>query len=193
MTKQMHSRYSAIAIVFHWTIAILIVGQIAGGLFMVNIPDEEASLKFQVFQLHKSFGITILLLSALRVLWRLGHPVPPLPAAMAGWEKFAARLTHRLFYFLLFAIPVLGWAVVSASPLNLPTVLFGVVPWPHMPFFDGVVDRKALSEMLAGVHEFLAFATVGLLVLHIGAALKHHFLDRDDVLSRMTPFVKPRG
>ena len=94
---------------------------------------------------------------------------------------------------MLFAIPLAGWATVSASPLNLPTFLFGVVPWPHLPFFDGAADRKALAESLANVHEFLAFTMVGLLFLHIGAALKHHLIDRDDVLARMTPFIKPRG
>ncbi|MFQ5564400.1 MAG: cytochrome b [Parvularculaceae bacterium] len=193
MAGEARVRYSTVAIFFHWTIAILLIGQVAGGLFMVNIPDEEASLKLQVFQLHKSFGVTILLLSALRLLWRLINPAPPLPETMAGWEKFAARASHGLFYFMLFAIPLVGWAVVSASPLNLPTVLFGVVPWPHMPFFEGVADRQALEDALAEVHEYLAFTTVGLLVLHIAAALKHHFLDRDDVLARMLPLVKPKG
>lgn len=193
MTASARTRYSTIAIVLHWTIAVLLVGQVAGGLFMANLPDSEANLKFQVFQLHKSFGITILFLTVLRLLWRLINPAPPLPDSMAGWEKFLARASHWTFYFMLFALPLVGWAVVSASPLNLPTVLFGVIPWPHLPFFDGVTDRKALEETLAGVHEFLAFTTVGLLVLHVSAALKHHLFDRDDVLSRMLPLVKPKG
>ena len=187
------SRYTKGAIVLQWLIALLIVGQLCGGLYMVGIPDEQASLKFQIFQLHKSFGVTILFLSAVRVAWRLTHKVPPLPEGMAGWEKIAARATHIGFYILMFVTPLLGWAYVSVAPFNVPTVLFGVIPWPHMPFFEGAANREALAESLAGFHEFAAFSIIGLLVLHVGAALKHHFLNRDDVLSRMLPLVRPRS
>jgi len=187
------SRYTKGAIILHWLIALLIVGQLCGGLYMVGIPNEQASLKFQIFQLHKSFGVTILLLSVVRVAWRLTHKVPPLPEGMAGWEKIAARATHIGFYILLFVTPLLGWAYVSVAPFNVPTVLFGVIPWPHLPFFESAANREALAESLSGFHEFAAFSIIGLLALHVGAALKHHFLNRDDVLSRMLPFVRPRS
>lgn len=186
------SRYSKGAILLHWLIAILVIGQIAGGFFMVGIPKEQAALKVEIFQLHKSFGITILLLTIVRLLWRLGHRAPALPAAMPGWEKAAARGSHFLFYFLLLAIPLLGWAYVSVAPLNVPTMLFGVVEWPHMPFFEGVSDRKEVAEIFAESHEIAAFTAIGLLILHVAAALKHHFISGDDVLARMLPIVRPR-
>lgn len=186
------SRYSSGAIVLHWLIAILVIGQIAGGLYMAGIPDEQASLKFEVFQWHKSFGITILLLTLLRIIWWLTHRPPALPASMPGWEKAAARASHFGFYLLLVAMPLLGWAYVSVAPLNVPTMLFGVIHWPHMPFFEGVTDRKEVAEIFAESHEIAAFAAIGLLLLHVAAALKHHLISRDDVLARMLPHVKPR-
>lgn len=186
------ARYSRGAILLHWLIAILVVGQIAGGLYMVGIPKDQAALKFQIFQLHKSFGITILLLTIVRLLWRLGHKAPALPAAMPGWEKAAARGSHFLFYALLLVIPLLGWAYVSVAPLNVPTVLFGVIEWPHMPFFAGVADRKEVAEVFAESHEIAAKVAIGLLILHVAAALKHHFISGDNVLARMLPLVRPR-
>ncbi len=194
MSEQNAGRYTFVAITLHWVIALLIIGQLAGGLFMVNLSDEQASLKFELFQWHKSFGITILLLSFVRLLWRLGHRPPALPSAMATWERIAARGAHFLFYVLMIAMPLGGWAVVSSSPYagSVPTFLFGVVHWPHLPFFDAVADKAALSEQLAGYHELGAYAMIGLLVLHIGAALQHHFLKKDGVLSSMAPFVRRR-
>ncbi|MEQ8935835.1 MAG: cytochrome b, partial [Amphiplicatus sp.] len=156
------SRYTRGAIILHWLIALLIIGQLCGGLYMVGIPDAQASLKFQIFQLHKSFGVTILLLSIVRVAWRLTHQVTPLPEGMAGWEKIAARATHIGFYILMFVTPLLGWAYVSVAPFNVPTVLFGVISWPHMPFFEGAANREALAESLAGFHEFAAFSKKGI-------------------------------
>lgn len=185
-------RYSAVAIALHWLIALLVVGQIAGGLYMHDLPDSQAARKFELFQWHKSFGVTVLVLTLLRVAWRLTHRPPPLPAAMPGWEKVAARATHFLFYVLLIVTPLVGWAVVSSSPLaeSVQTYLFGVVHLPHLPFFDGVSDRKGLSHEIAEVHETLAFAMLGLIALHVAAALKHHFVDRDVVLAHMLPFLR---
>ncbi|MGE0407968.1 MAG: cytochrome b [Amphiplicatus sp.] len=185
-------RYSTVAIALHWTIAILLIGQLAGGLYMVDLPKEEAPLKVQLFQLHKSFGVLILLLTMLRLIWRLTHKPPALPEAMAGWEKFAARATHIGFYILLIAIPLLGWAYVSAAPLRVPTVLFGVIPFPHMPFFEGLADRKEVAEIFEESHEIAAKLVILLLLLHVAAALKHQFVNRDDVLARMLPFIRKR-
>ena len=142
--------------------------------------------------LHRSLGMTILLLSLLRLGWRLTHKPPPLPPAMPGWEKLAARVSHAGFYVLLLVIPLVGWLIVSSSPFadSVQTYLFGVVHWPHLPFFDGVADRKALSHNFAEVHEYLGFAMIGLIGLHVLAALKHHFVDDDSVLGHMIPFVR---
>lgn len=192
MTAQ---RYTTVAVFLHWLIALMLIGQLAGGFYMHNLPDTEAELKFELYQLHKSFGVTILLLTLVRLVWRLTHKPPPLPAEMPGWERAAARGAHAGFYVLLIAMPLVGWAVVSSSPFadSVQTYLFGVVHWPHLPLFEGVEDRKALSHDIAEIHEYLAFAMIGLIALHVAAALKHQFVDRDSVLSHMLPFVKARA
>ena len=192
MTAAASNRYSSVAIALHWLIALMVIGQLAGGFYMHKLPNEEADLKFQLYQLHKSFGITILLLTMARLFWRLTHKAPALPEKMPGWEKFLARGAHLGFYVLLIALPLVGWAVVSSSPFadSVQTYLFGIVHWPHLPFFEGVADRKSLSHDIAEIHEYLAFAMIGLIGLHVAAAMKHQFVDRDAVLSHMAPFLR---
>lgn len=188
-------RYTNVAIVLHWLIALMVVGQLAGGFFMHDLSDDQASLKFQLFQLHKSFGISILLLTFVRLGWRLTHKPPPLPTTSPAFERFAARSVHVAFYVLLIALPLVGWAVVSSSPYadSVQTYLFGVVHWPHLPFFAGVEDRKHFSHDIAEIHELLAFAMIGLIALHVAAALKHQVIDKDAVLGHMLPFLRRRG
>ena len=132
------SRYDAVAIILHWTIGLGILALIAIGLTMTHLGLAPMA-KFQLYQLHKSIGITVLLAVLLRLLWRLTHRPPPLPA-MPPLEKAAAEGTHRLLYLLMLVIPLSGWALVSVSPFNLPTVLYGVVPWPHLPVFPDLTD-----------------------------------------------------
>lgn len=180
--------YSNIAILLHWLIAILILGQLAGGIIMHNLPGSE--LKFSLYQWHKSFGILVLLLSPLRLVWRLTHPAPPLPAYLSGFEQFFARFTHWGFYFLMIAVPIAGWMMVSASSLRIPTLLFGVIPWPDFPF---VSRSEASSALFPSLHKWMAFSFIGLLTLHVLAAFKHHFKDKDDILTRMLPFLKPKA
>lgn len=179
--------YTKGAIILHWLIAVLLIGQIAGGLYAADLPEEQLALKAQLFQLHKSFGITILLLTVLRIGWRLAHKAPPLPAAMAGWEKLATRLVHIGFYVLLIAIPLLGWAHVSTTTRVVPTVLFGVIPWPDFPFLQ---RGEEVTEFFEEAHEISAKLMILLILVHVGAALKHHFVNRDEVLARMLPFLK---
>ncbi|MGE0668481.1 MAG: cytochrome b [Sphingomonadales bacterium] len=178
------TRYSAVAIGLHWLIAAAIVALVAMGMVMTGLPDTELALKFSLYQWHKSVGITVLLLSLVRLAWRLTHRPPPLPAALRPWERAAARITHVGFYVLIVTIPLLGWAMVSASPYDIPTVLYGEIPWPHLPV------AKAGFEALRAGHVLLAFGAVGLLALHVAAALKHHFILKDDVLARMLPFLR---
>lgn len=182
-------RYTTVAIGLHWLIAILAIGQIAGGFYFEELPKSADAERFRLIQLHKSFGITILLLTLARLGWRLTHPAPALPAAMPQWQKTSARVLHWGFYALLIGLPLLGWAMVSASPLaaTVKTFLFGVIPWPHLPFFDGVADRRALTEAITETHEFGAKVMIGMIVLHIGAAMKHWLTDRDGVLQSMLP------
>ena len=183
---QASERYTSVAVTLHWVIALLILGQIAGGFYMHNLPNA-APAKFDLYQLHKSFGFSILALTAIRLAWRLTHRPPALPAAMPGWQKLAARTTHWLFYALLFLTPLAGWAMVSVSPLEVPTRWFGLFEISHLPFLNGVTDRAAAEDAFIGVHEFLAKSILFLLVLHVGAALKHGLIDKDGVLCSMTP------
>ena len=189
-------RYSTVSILLHWTIAALILTQIPLGWRMSDLPDGLA--KFELFQLHKSIGLTILLLSLARLAWRLTHPAPPLPDHMARWEKVFARATHVGFYLVMIGMPLVGWAIVSASPYNIPTLLWDVVPWPHLPVLPDLPadEKKEVAETLAGVHSATAWLAIGLLGLHVAGALKHHLLDKDTVLWRMLPLVgqpKPRS
>lgn len=176
-----NSSYSAIARLLHWLIAFLIIGQFIGGWLMTHEGVPE-SMVYDAFQLHKSFGFLVLVLSLIRLIWRLMHRPPPLPAGMNAWEILVSKVTHIVFYGLMIGLPLTGWIHVSASPLEIPTVAFGILPVPHLPVpIDG-----AFSELFGGFHEFLAFSTLGLLALHVGAALKHHFMEQDDVLIRMS-------
>jgi len=183
---QRTSRYTTVAIVLHWTIALLIIGLIVFGLLMTQ---EWVPNRFVIYQWHKSIGITVLALSLLRLIWRLTHKPPALPTIMPKWQHFASHATHWLFYGLMIAMPLLGWAMVSASELPIPTVLFGFIPLPDMP---GVPEADAVAGRFQLLHEIGAKLFIALIVLHIGAALKHHFKDRDDVLRRMAPWVKAK-
>jgi cytochrome b561 len=179
--------YSGVAKFLHWLIALAILGMIALGYSMEHLVPRTDPFKFTLFQWHKSIGITILLLSFVRVVWRFTHPRPPLPDTMKLWEKFLADAVVVCFYVLMIGIPFIGWAVVSVSPLNIPTLLYGVVPWPHLPVLPDLKNKKELGDVLAMGHGYLAYSVLGLLCLHVGGALKHHFVTRDDVLLRMAP------
>ena len=180
-------RFTWVAIALHWTIGLGILAMLAMGLAMTHAPLPAAQ-KFYLYQLHKSVGITILVSVALRLLWRFTHRPPPLPGDMPGWEKGAAEGTHVLLYALMIGMPLVGWALVSASPLNIPTVLYGRVPWPHIPVTAWFGWNKAqASPILADVHAWGGYALIALFVLHAGAALRHHLVLRDGVLRRMIP------
>ena len=184
-------RYGAVAMTLHWVIAAMILFMAGLGFFMTRL-EETDERTFPLFQLHKSIGLTILMLSLLRLGWRLANPIPALPSGMSAWERFAARGVHVLFYVLMVAIPLMGWATVSAAPLAVPTVWFGLFEWPHMPFLADLprAEKRMIEEPLAVTHSLLAVAMLGLVALHAAAALKHQFRDTDDVLKRMLPWTK---
>jgi cytochrome b561 len=182
--------YGAVAISLHWIIAAAILAQLATGLWMVRairFADSQAMV-FHVYQWHKSLGLTILVLSLLRLCWRLANPPPPLPATMTRIARKAAMAIHGLFYLLTLGIPVVGWAMVSASPLGLPTMVFGLFEWPHIASLAGLGDRVEAAFKTA--HRAMGYAFIGLLTLHVAAALKHHLIDRDNVLAGMLPLVR---
>lgn len=182
-------RYTTVAIILHWLIALAIITMLGIGLTMMHGPITMAT-KFRLFQLHKSIGITILGLVILRVLWRLTHKPPPLPDSIPPLERTAAEGTHYLLYLYMIGLPLTGWALVSASPINLPTVLYGVLPWPHMSFLATLPNKAAVSKVLDWIHTCGAWTLIAVFGIHALAALRHHFLIHDDVLWRMLPLVR---
>ena len=174
----MSERYTPAAIALHWIVALLILANLALGLYTVDLPLSPAKLRN--FSYHKWIGVTVFMLAAARLLWRLGHAPPALPAAMAPWERRTAQLTHVLLYVLFFAAPLTGWLFSSAA--GFQTVYLGVVPIPDLLSKD-----KALADALKLAHKSINYTLAAVIVLHAAAALKHHFIDRDDVLRRMLP------
>lgn len=171
------ARYSTPAIALHWLLALMIVVSFGAGLYMTSLPFSPARLK--LYNWHKWAGVTILALSALRLLWRLvRRPPPDLP--MPAWQRRAAHLTHGALYLLFFAVPLVGWAYSSAA--GFPIVLYGALPLP-----DFVTPDKALAEAIKPWHRNLAYLLAALVLAHVAAALKHHFIDRDGLLLRMMP------
>ncbi len=176
------TRYTRLAIVLHWLLALAILGIFAVGFYMADLPFSPWRLK--LYNWHKWAGVTFLALTVLRLLWRVTHRPPALPAAitqaMPTWQMRAYHATHYLLYALFFAVPLVGWAYSSAA--GFPIVWFGVVSLP-----DLLPVNKDLAALIKPWHEIFAYALIALAGLHIAAALKHHWLDRDGLLSRMMP------
>jgi len=177
MTSAHAARYHPVAIALHWLLAAAITVSFGVGLYMADLPVSPQRLK--LFNWHKWAGITILTLSALRLLWRLTHR-PPADLPMPGWQRSAAHATHQALYLLFFLVPLVGWAYSSAA--GFPVVVYGVLPLP-----DFVPADKALAEAIKPWHGRLAWLLATLVLMHVGAALKHHFVDRDRLLARMWP------
>jgi cytochrome b561 len=173
---QTKPRYTTTAIVFHWLLALMIIGSFSFGVYMTDLPFSPARVR--LYNYHKWAGMTILALSALRLLWRLTHKPPALPASTPAWQATASHAAHGLLYVLFFAVPLAGWAYSSAA--GFPIVWFGVLPLP-----DWVGKSKELADVLKGVHSSLAFGLALVVLLHIAATLKHQFIDKDGLLSRM--------
>ena len=174
------TRYTPTAIFIHWLMALLLIGLFSVGLYMSDLPLSPQKLK--IYSWHKWAGVTAFVLVLVRLAWRVGHPPPALPAAMPGWQKTAAHGLHHLLYLLMIAIPLSGWLMSSAK--GFQTVYFGILPLP-----DLLQKDKELGELLESMHTALNFTLAALVLAHIGAAVKHHLLDRDDVLARMLPFL----
>jgi cytochrome b561 len=171
--------WTTTAKLFHWMMALLIFAQIALGL--TAVAWRVSPTKLDLFVWHKSIGLLILALLALRLLWRLSHRAPELPWEMPLWERAAAHLSHFLLYALMIALPLTGWVIASAS--NVPFRIFWTIPLPAITAPD-----KSVSDLFATVHGWLVTLLALVLVAHIGAALRHHYVKRDTVLSRMLPW-----
>ena len=189
--KNSVARYTGVAIALHWLIALLIISLLVVGKFMTSL-DEADPLRFSLTQWHKSFGITILLLTVARIIWRLSHKPPALPDNIRGWQKFSSGLTHFLLYLLMLGLPISGWIMVSASPLNISTILFEVIPLPHLPLLASMANKVQISDLFHEIHAISSGIMIALLVLHIGAALMHQFVHRDLVMERMAPHWKSK-
>ncbi|HLK24593.1 MAG TPA: cytochrome b [Caulobacteraceae bacterium] len=193
MKATVERRYNVGAIVLHWAIALLILANI-GLAWWFNTLHGDA--KIEPVQLHKSIGITVLILSVLRLALRFVVPPPPLSAVLKPWERWLARLVHALFYVVMIGMPLTGWAFSSASPLIhvFPIVLFHLVPWPTIAPLANLphAQMKAAHALFLTSHQLLAKLAYGLIALHVAGALKHQLFDRDDELARMIPFLRRR-
>ena len=172
------TRYTGPAIVLHWLLAAAIALAFAIGLQMADAPVSPARVRW--INYHKWIGLTILSLSVLRLLWRLAHRPPVLPSSMQGWQRRASDWVHGLLYLCFFIVPVAGWAYSSAAGFHV--VYFGVIRLPDLAPKD-----KALADVLIQVHATLAWSLAVLVGLHVAVALKHHFVDKDGLIWRMSP------
>lgn len=177
------NRYSTVSLSLHWLTAALVIAQI--GLVWAHEANEESGVRTFI-DLHKSVGLSILVLTLVRLGWRLANPAIPLPAETPRWQKLAARGTHVLFYVFLIAMPLVGWAASSAAGRDI--VWFGLFEWPLLPIGGGRETAGSLME----AHEIAGKLLIALVVLHVLGALKHHFVDRDNVLHRMIPLIPRR-
>jgi len=175
------TRFGAVSQFLHWLIVALLIVQFTLGWSAADLP--LGLHKLNVLARHKSFGMTILMLAVLRLLWRLANPVPALPATLKPYERGLARVTHGLLYLFLFAMPVTGWLMSSAA--NYPVSWFHQFTWPNL-----IAPDKQLVDGLKEVHEALAVALIVTVGLHVLAALRHHFVLKDDTLKRMLPFTR---
>jgi cytochrome b561 len=164
--------YSRVAKWLHWAMALLIIGNLAGGL----LHDIDPRL---IMPLHKATGILILGLTVLRFLWRLTHRPPAYPTTMANWERWASTIAHMALYALMILVPVTGWLMSSAG--RYPISFFGLFEVPKLD----VPQTEAFGEMMSERHELLGYAMIALLLLHIAAALRHHYVKKDGILARM--------
>lgn len=172
--KNTTTRYGMVAILFHWIMVVLLIGLIGVGLYMEDLPVSFEKLK--LYGWHKQVGLLALFLIILRLLWRLKNITPEL--TLPVFERIAARTVHWLFYILIVALPVTGWIMSSAAGLSVS--FFGLFVMPNL-----VPANKSTMELFLIIHHWLAYGLITLIVLHSLAALKHHFIDKDDILRRM--------
>jgi len=183
------TRYSTVAIALHWTIAAAIALQIVLGW---RIGDVEGVTRTAILQLHKTIGVTILVLTVARLVWRLVNPPPPVDSSLTPIEKLASHWVHVAFYGLLLALPLTGWAMVSAQRIGAMKLLGGV-HWPDFPVITGLPGavQDTLADLMDKTHTVLVWVMLAMLALHVLGALKHHFVSKDPTVSRMAPGTKP--
>jgi cytochrome b561 len=174
----MSQHYTATAKTLHWLITVLLLGLLGLGFYMQGLPLSPEKLK--LYSWHKWAGVTVFLMVIVRLAWRVTHQPPPLPSAKPRVQQWVAHAGHIALYMQMLSIPLSGWLMSSAK--GFQTVWFGVLPLP-----DLVGKDQVLGALLLTVHQVLNLALVAVVIGHVGAALKHHFVDKDDVLTRMLP------
>jgi cytochrome b561 len=173
-------RYGAVAMGLHWLMAVLLTILIMLGLYMVSLPDAGFDKKkITLILFHKEYGILALALVAVRLAWRVGNVLPALVEHIPDWQKVIARFVHLCFYGLMFALPITGWLMSSAAAI--PVYFFG---W-SLP--DYIAQNDHLFHTLIGIHKWLSYALIACILVHAGAALRHHFMLKDDTLKKMLP------
>lgn len=178
------NRYSMVSLVFHWGIALMVLAQVL--LITAHEATEGQAISREFTAVHKALGLTILVLTLARIGWRVMNPALPLPPGTPGWQRIAARTTHVLFYVLMIGLPLGGWAASSAAGRDID--FFGLFNWPLLP----LPQSRELAGSFMDAHRAGVKLLYLLLALHVLAALKHHFLDRDNVLHRMIPLIPRR-
>jgi cytochrome b561 len=173
--KNTHEHFGIVAITFHWVMALLLIGLVALGLYMTSLPNNL--LKLKLYGWHKEFGSLVLILAMLRVMWRL-HNILPSYATLTAFEHYASQIAHWLFYGFMFALPITGWIITSAA--GLPISFFGLFLIPTL-----ITPNLETMELFETIHEWLAYGLIATFCLHVLAALKHHFINKDDILKRM--------
>ena len=179
MLRNTDHSWGLVSILFHWTMAALFLGQFGLGWYMQGVRDLMA--QYNLYQWHKSFGFTILGLAILRILWAVTSRRPKLPEDMPSGERSLARGGHIALYLALILVPMTGWAVVSTSPLPIASWFFGLFVVPSLPL--GI--SRHTEQLWSSLHGFLAYAAIFLVGVHVLAALRHHFRNKDDILVRM--------
>ncbi len=174
--------YGSVTKFLHWLIFFLVLGMLLAGFFMDDIGDK--AIKGQVVMMHKLIGMTILMLMIFRLFWAFMNPKPQLPNGSQRWERIAEHVGHGLLYLLLIVMPLSGWLMSSAA--GKPPTFFNLFAMP-MP---GVVGNDTLKHLGGTLHEVFAWAIIAIVGLHILAALKHHFVEKDNILLRMLPEKK---
>jgi cytochrome b561 len=173
--KNSEDHFGLVAILLHWIMALILIGLVILGLYMTSLPLSAQKLK--LYGWHKEFGMLVLFLVMFRIVWRLGNRLPSLHS-LNLFERFAARAVHWAFYLFMFALPITGWLITSSA--GLPVSFFG---WFVIPTL--IAPNDNLRPLLETIHEWLAYGLIALFSLHLLAALKHHFINKDDILRRM--------
>lgn len=178
-------RYDAVAIALHWVLAIVLIALVGSGLYMVSLPDVGFDTRKIVLILyHKQLGMLALTLVLMRLGWRVGHALPALVETLPDWQQVAARLVHLCLYGLMLALPITGWLMSSAA--GFPVSFLDLFELP-----DLISHSDYLFRMFAAIHQWLGYALIALTLVHGGAALRHHFLNKDETLKKMLPRVHP--